>query len=115
MTVENMVHKDQTAERPTLAEIARKMMLASIGAVALLQEEAEVFIQKLIEKGELTEKDGSAFMQEFREKRKKRVEEELDKRISTVITRMNVPTKTDIQTLTEKITEIAQKVDELKK
>ena len=114
MTVENMAAEKQSQERPPMAELARKMLLASIGAVALLQEEAEAFVQKLIEKGELTEKDGNTLLKDFREKRRKRAEEELDKRITSLIERMNVPTKSDIQVLSDKIAEIAQKMDDLK-
>jgi polyhydroxyalkanoate synthesis regulator phasin len=111
MTVENMAAEEQPTERPPLAELARKMLLASIGAVALVQEEAEVFIHKLIEKGEITEKDGVGILKDFREKRKKKAEEELDKRISSLIERMNVPTKSDINALSEKIAELAEKLD----
>ena len=115
MTVEDTVENGKTLERPPLAELARKMLLASIGAVALLQEEAEAFVQKLIERGEITEKDGSTLMKDFREKRRKKAEEELDKRIGSLIDRMNVPTKSDIETLSEKIASLAEKVDQLKK
>jgi len=115
MTVEDMAGKETPLERPRLAEIGRKMFLASMGAVAFFQEEAEVFIQKLIEKGEITEKDGTYIMKDFRERRKKKAEEELDKRISLLMERMNVPTKTDIETLGEKIAALTEKVDKIKK
>lgn len=115
MTTENMASEEQTLERPPLAELARKVLLAGIGAVALAQEEAEAFVQKLIEKGEIAEQDGGILMKDLREKRKQRAEEYMDKRISTLIDRMNVPTKADINSLSEKIAEIAKKVDDLKK
>ena len=115
MTVENMSAEEQPLERPPLAELARKVLLASIGAVALAQEEAEGFIQKLIEKGEIAEKDGVVILKDFRENRKRKAEEELDKRISSLIDRMNIPTKSDVEALTQKISEISQKLDELKK
>jgi len=115
MTTENMTAEDQTLERLPLAELARKVLLAGIGAVTLAQEEAEAFVQKLIEKGEIAEKDGCILMKDLREKRKQRAEKYLDKRVSTLINRMNVPTKSDIEVLSEKIAEIARKVDELKR
>jgi polyhydroxyalkanoate synthesis regulator phasin len=114
MTVENMAAEEQPVERPPLAELIRKVMLAGIGAAALAQEEAEAFIQKLIEKGELAEKDGRVLMKDLREKRRQKAGEELDKRISCLIDRMNIPTKSDFEDLSEKIAEIARKVDGLK-
>jgi polyhydroxyalkanoate synthesis regulator phasin len=114
MTVDNRTAEEQPLERPPLAELIRKVMLAGIGAAALAQEEAEVFIQKLIEKGELAEKDGCVLMKDLREKRRHKAEEELDKRIATLIDRMKIPTKSDIEALSEKIDEIARKVDDLK-
>ena len=114
MTTEDMAANKKPLERPPLAELARKVLLASIGAVALAQEEADAFIQKLVEKGELAEKDGTILMKDFREKRKKKAEELMEKRISSLIDRMNIPTKSDIDTLSEKINEIAEKVEKLK-
>jgi len=111
MAVEDTMAEEQHLERPPLAELARKVLLASIGAVALVQEEAESFINKLIEKGEITEKDGASILKDFREKRKKKAEEELDKRISSLIERMNIPTKSDIEILSEKISELANQLD----
>lgn len=110
MTVENTASSDQTSERPPLAELARKILLASVGAVALVQEEAETFIHKLIEKGEISEKEGIGILKDFREKRKKKAEEELDKRISALVNRMNIPTKSDFDALNEKISELAEKL-----
>ena len=43
-------------EGKSLTEMARKVMLATIGAVALAQEEAEAFIKKLIDRGEIADK-----------------------------------------------------------
>jgi polyhydroxyalkanoate synthesis regulator phasin len=111
MSVENTVAEEQHLERPPLAELARKVLLASIGAVALVQEEAESFIHKLIEKGEITEKDGVGILKDFREKRKKKAEEEFDKRISSLIERMDIPTKSDIEALSNKVAELSEKLD----
>jgi len=114
MTVEDMAAEEQTLERPPLAELIRKVMLAGIGAAALAQEEAESFILKLIEKGELAEKDGRVLMKDMREKRRQKAEEAIENRITSLIERMKIPTKTDIEDLSEKIAEISKKVDDLK-
>jgi len=114
MTVEDMAAEKETLERPPLAELLRKVMLAGIGAASLAQEEAESFIHKLIEKGELAEKDGRVLVKDLREKRKQKAEEEIDKRVTSLIERMKIPTKSDIDSLSEKLAEISTKVDNLK-
>ena len=43
--------------RGTLYEAARRVLLAGMGAVALAQEEAEDFVNRLVERGEIAEKD----------------------------------------------------------
>jgi len=105
-------------ERNPLLEATRKVLLASIGAVALAQEEIEVFVNKLVERGEIAEKDGKKLVRDVMEKRKKeakKAEDELDKRLEDLLDRMNVPTKSDIEALSAKITALSKKVDALKK
>jgi poly(hydroxyalkanoate) granule-associated protein len=116
---------EETVEEKELnpmLDMARKVLLAGIGAVALAQEEVEEFVGKLIDRGEIAEKDGRKLINDIIEKRKKKVEEtadsaeeQLDKRIESLLDRMNVPTKTDIEALSSKIVALTKKVDELKK
>ena len=99
-------------------EALHKVLLASIGVVALVQEEIEDFVNKLIERGEIAEKDGRKLIREVMERRQKetkKAEDQLTKRVEEVLAKMNVPTKSDIDTLGEKVTALTQKVDELKK
>jgi poly(hydroxyalkanoate) granule-associated protein len=105
-------------ERNPLFDAARKVLLASIGAVALAQEELEDFVNRLVERGEIAEKDGKKLIRETMEKRKKeaqKAEDELDKRVEDLLDRMNVPTKSDIEALSAKISALTKKVEELKK
>jgi polyhydroxyalkanoate synthesis regulator phasin len=102
-------------ERGSLLEAARKVLLASVGAVALAQDEVEDFVNRLVERGEIAEKDGKKLVGDWMEKRKKVTERELDKRIEELLHRVNVPTKSDIEALSAKITALTKKVDELKK
>jgi poly(hydroxyalkanoate) granule-associated protein len=45
----------------------------------------------------------------------KKAEHELEKRIETILHRLNIPTSNDIKALNTKITTLSRKVDELKK
>jgi len=108
-TVEEVVE-----ERSPLFEAARKVLLAGMGAVALTQEEADKFVKKLVERGEIAEKDARKLLREVQDKRKKGASE-LDKRLEEALDRLSVPTKADIEALGEKIAALTEKVDELKK
>lgn len=97
---------------------ARKVLLASVGVMSLAQDEIDEFIHKLVECGEIAEKDGRELVNEMRERRKTRIQEAEDrisKRIGGMLDRMNIPTQKDIQELNEKISVLTQKVEELKK
>ncbi len=113
MTTENSPNGKHPVDTSSLGELARKVLLAGIGAVALAQEEAEAFIQKLIEKGELAEKDGRVILKDFREKRRSKIEKERDKFVESVVNKMDIPTRKDIQILNDKIQDILKKIDDL--
>lgn len=99
----------------------RRVLLAGVGAVTIAQDEAEKFVHKLIEKGEIAEKDGRSLLTDLTENRKqraqesgKRVSDELEKRMESLLNRMNIPTKSDIEQLSHKVAELTKKIDTLK-
>ena len=104
--------------RNALYEALRKVLLAGIGAVAIAQEEIDDLVEKLVERGEIAEKDGKKLIHEITEKRKsqsKKDKDQVSKRIEDALDRLNVPRKSDIDDLGEKINILTAKVDELKK
>jgi len=118
MSKEEAVPETPIEEPSSMFNLARKVLLAGVGAVALAQEEIEAFIKKLVERGEMAEQDGKKLMREVMDKRKKgtrRAEIEIDKRFEDVLGKMNVPTKADIDALSAKVGALSKKVDELKK
>ncbi len=105
----------EEASNSALLDAARKVLLASIGAVALAQDEVEDFVNRLVERGEIAEKDGRKLIREVVEKRRKTTTKEVDKRVQDLYDAMNIPTKADIEALSAKIAALTRKVDELKK
>ena len=112
---------DENGHNPML-EMARNVLLAGIGAMALTQEEIEKFVHKLIERGEIAEKDGRRLIKDVMEKRRRKAEEAsveaeatYEGRMEEVLARMNIPSKSDIDALSRKITALTEKVDELSK
>jgi len=119
MATENKKQKPpkQEANEPNpIIDGTRKVILASIGAVAYAQDELETLINKLIERGEIAEKDGKKLISEIKDKRKKgtkQAQEELNKQIEEMLKKMNVPTKSEVDELNKKISELSKKIDAL--
>ncbi len=108
-------------EHQALYEAARKVLLAGIGAVALAEDELEDFVKRLVDRGEIAEKDGRKLLRETRDKleqRRKEVlktEEKLSSQVEATVNKMSLSSKSDIETLTEKIDALTKKIDNLKK
>jgi poly(hydroxyalkanoate) granule-associated protein len=115
--------EDEVKEEPSaLFDAVRRVLMAGIGAFVLAQEEVEEFVNRLIERGEIAEKDGRKLINEVVEKRRKKAQEtgqsaqdEVDKRVEGLLDRLNIPTKGDIDALNAKVTELTEKVESLKK
>jgi polyhydroxyalkanoate synthesis regulator phasin len=108
--------KNGKEESRPLFDLARKVLLASIGAMALAQDEVEDFVNRLVERGEIAEKDGRKLVKEIIDRRKNETRRaEVSKRMEETLDRLNVPTKSDIEALSQKIAALTKKVDELKK
>lgn len=104
-------------EHRGLFDAARKLLLASIGAVALAQDEMEVFVNKLVERGEIAEKDGRELIQKIADKGRdmaKKARSTRETQVEEMLHGMDIPTRADIKALSNKIAALAKKVDELK-
>jgi len=64
-TPEVLEHTNGKEEQNPLLDAVRKVLLAGIGAFALGKEEIEDFVDKLIERGEIAEKDGLKGLEEL--------------------------------------------------
>lgn len=126
VVVEVEAEEDVTAK--SLREVYHKAFLAGVGAMAIAQETASDYMCRFIERGERVEKKSRELLRERMERRKHQVrkvgrktkeksveaEDELQEQVGTVLDRMNVPTKNDIDALSSKIVTLTEKVDELK-
>lgn len=119
--MKDVLAEETTSGNPVVA-MTRRILLAGVGAVALAQEEVEAFVSRLVEKGEIAERDGRRLVNDIVDRRKSQVENvqddietRLEGQIEKVITRMNIPTKSDINELSQKIALLTEKVEDLKK
>ena len=127
MTTQTPELEEIVEEHSQLYKITRKVVLAALGAVGMATDELETFVDKLVERGEIAEKDGRKLVDEIREKGQERIKESRtrvekfvgmtpkeDEDIEEVLSRMDIPSKTDIKELSAKIAALTRKVEELK-
>lgn len=109
----------------SLVEGLRRLLLASIGAVALSRDETEAFVNKLVERGELAQKDAERLLREVQGRMRQgrpqarkvgeKVGERMEQGMEEFLNRLNIPSKRDIDDLSAKIAQLAARVEELRK
>lgn len=114
-------------EPSPVLEAMRRLLLASIGAIALTVDEAEKFTQRLVERGELAQKDGEKIMNEMTDRFKQQqaqVQQEVpdaakalntfEENIERILSSLSIPSKRDIDELSAKIAQLSARVEELR-
>lgn len=115
-----VVEETVVEDSGSLLDSLRRILLAGVGVVSLAQEEIENFLGKLVERGEIAEKDARKLMTDVMDGRRKAADErrqravgEVDSRIDGVMSRLNMPSRSEIDNLSKQIAELSAKVDQL--
>lgn len=114
----NDEEKTKKREKSALFQATRKVLLAGIGALSLAQDEVEEFVDHLVSRGEIAEKDGKKLVREMLDKRKenfKKAETESGKHLEELLGRMNIPTRAEVNALAEQLSALSKKLDEFEK
>ena len=103
----------------------RRLMLASVGAVAMTIDEAEGLVTKLVDRGELAQKDGQKLLKDLQHRVSgsrpnvptpvEKVSDRIEQGVEEVLNRLNIPSKRDIEELSSRIAQLTARVEELKK
>jgi len=122
--VRDLAEEGKDAGRP-FVELLRKMLLAGVGAVAMSRDETEQFVNKLVERGELAQKDAEKLLRDVQSRLRQGrpdVHEQAEKvtmraqhGMEEFLNRLNIPSKRDIEDLSAKIAQLAARVEELRK
>ncbi len=110
-SAEKSNESEKEAERKRFLAATRQVMLASVGAVGLAQDELENFVKRLVKRGEIADKDARNLLKEVNAKRPKRAQRSLSKQVD----KLRPPSKADIELLREQLSELNAKVDQLMK
>jgi poly(hydroxyalkanoate) granule-associated protein len=128
VVVEEVPEASEEAEEKQLQEAAHNLYLASVGAVAMVQDMVSACLVKFVERGEVVEAETRQRLGDRMAKRKHQVRKmtrrqektatdadaEMEAQVQGLLDRMNVPSKDDIDALGAQVTELTNKVDELK-
>ena len=69
---ETSTNKNQT-EPSRMYAITRKLLLASVGAIGIAQDEVEDLVKKLVDRGEIAEKDGRKLIADLNERTRRAI------------------------------------------
>jgi poly(hydroxyalkanoate) granule-associated protein len=120
----NVRHVEEALEETSstqIVEVFRRLILAGIGAVALTRDEAENLIKRLVERGEIAQKDGERLLNETVERFQQPVQtstnlaQQVESNFEQFLNRLNIPSKRDIDELSVKIAQLASRVEELRR
>jgi polyhydroxyalkanoate synthesis regulator phasin len=111
-TVPQENDKDEKTPYTTFFQLSRKILLAGIGAATLAQEEIENFVNRLVDRGEIAEKDARQLAREIMDRREKMMR---DWRTPAAPAQPPAATKADLDALMAKIAELNKKIDDLNK
>ncbi len=120
----------ESGEPDPIVDLMRRLLMASIGAVALTYDEAERLIKRLVERGELAQKDGEKVLNELMGRLQQESNAEntgdqnqpfpniggqIESGLEQVLNSLNIPSRRDIDDLSKKMAQLAERVEELRK
>jgi polyhydroxyalkanoate synthesis regulator phasin len=105
--------------RSSLYETTRLILLAGVGAISLAQDEINIFLDRLVERGEMAEADARKLVREVVERREKLEQERRQQVVEarrTAAPAQGAPaTRADIDALTARIADLTRQIEELRK
>ena len=118
---DNNVSDNESREGGNLMLVSlQRVLLAGVGVVILAQEEIEEFVRRLVDRGDIAEDEGRMLVEDVIDQRNRRlhdiregVEGTVGRSTEEIYKRLNIPTRSDLVSLSEQIDILSKKVDEL--
>ncbi len=115
MSTATTQEREERRERPVV-DTLRTLFLASIGALALTRDEIEQMVRRLVERGELAEKDARKLLDEVLAARKEGLDRwgaRIEERVEHVLERLRIPRQQDLEGLEARLSALEAKIDAL--
>ena len=118
---DNNVSGNESRESGNLMLVSlQRVLLAGVGVIVLAQEEIEEFVRRLVDRGDIAEDEGRMLVEDVIDQRNRRlqdiregVEGTVGRSTEEIYKRLNIPTRSEIVSLSEQIDILSKKVDEL--
>jgi poly(hydroxyalkanoate) granule-associated protein len=98
-------------------DILRKTMLFGAGLASMTREKMEKFVDEMVRKGELSEKEGRDLLDDLIDRSKKArqdFEEGVGKAVAKALKKLNIPHRSDIDELRARIEELEKSKEDKK-
>ena len=92
-----------------MEDLFKKIFLAGIGTLSLTYEKANALVKELIEKGQITVDQGKQINEELKRVMDNK-QTNMEAKLEEYINSLNLVTKSDIQSLTERIEALEKKL-----
>jgi poly(hydroxyalkanoate) granule-associated protein len=99
-----------------LFESTRRIWLAGLGTLSVVEEESTEIFDQLIKKGRLVEEKGRKRLSKTKadlESGTDDLAEKLDRQVSGVLQKLGVPSRAQVQDLTQRVEQLSEQVDRL--
>lgn len=108
--------KEQKTVHGSLYETTRLVLLAGIGAISLAQDEINIFLDRLVERGEMAEADARKLVKEVMEKREKLEHEHREhvKEARRSGSTERAATRAEVDALNARIADLTRQIEELR-
>lgn len=113
----NLIQRSVT-QATDLANQAKKNVLAYFDSSFASDQEVEANVDKMVQAGEVSQDEARKLKDELRSRTasfKKKLDEMIERRVQDVLEKLNIPTKTEISKLNERLDAITQKFETLLK
>ena len=96
-----------------MLDLVKKSMLAGIGLALKTRDEVEDLAKELVDKGKMTEKDGSKFLQDLQkryEETQKKLEARVEKTVKDFLKKADVVTGDELKAVKKEVRELKKMI-----
>jgi polyhydroxyalkanoate synthesis regulator phasin len=96
-----------------MSDLLKKTLLAGVGLALKTWDEVEDLAKELIDKGKMTEKDGSQFVKDLQrryEETQKKLEERVEKTVKELLKKANVVTSDELKAVKKEVRELKKMI-----
>jgi len=96
-----------------MSDLIKKTLLASVGLALKTWDEVEDLAKELVDKGKMTEKDGSKFVKDLQkryEETQKKLEARVEKTVKDFLKKANVVTSDELKAVKKEIRELKKMI-----